>query len=227
MVITNEFFKKSGERFIEYLEAPLEAIREYLLAEERYLINNIDPGTRAFEVGCGSGRIMKILADICEHVTGIDNSEYLLKIAEENLKDIGNTTLYDPMDIGDVDKIIEKYDIITLMDNTFGNITGREKQINILKKLKPLLNENGRIIISVYSDSEETKKAQEDSYKRVGLTGIKHHGNYTYTNEGLTSERFTKETLESILKEANLIAEIEELTQISYICEAKIIRRVQ
>jgi len=222
MVITKGFFIDSGEYFIEYLEDHPEEIEKYFRAEKRYLINNIDPGTTALEVGCGSGRIVETLAEICEHVTGIDNSEYLLKRAED--LNIDNATLY-LMDIEEVDKISEKYDVITLMDNTLGNITGKDEQISLLRKLEQLLNENGRIIISAYS--ENAKKAQENSYKRVGLTGIKHEGNYTYTNEGLTSERFTKETLESILKEANLIAKVEELTPISYICEAKIISAAQ
>lgn len=226
MVITTGFYIDSEEYFIDYLKNHPEEIEKFFRAEERYLINNIDSDTTAFEVGCGSGRIMKILADICEQVYGIDNSESLLKIAEEYLEDTDNTSL-SLMDIEEVDKISEKYDVITLMDNTLGNITGRDKQVRLLEKLTPLLNENGRIIISVYSDTEDTKRVQEESYERVGLTGIKHEGNYTYTNEGLTSERFTETSLQSILKEANLEAEVQELTQISYICEAKISQRAQ
>ena len=225
MVITTDSFD-FAKYFTKHLGYHPEEIEKYFMAEKRYLIDNIDTGTKALEVGCGSGRIMNILADICEHVTGIDNSEYLLEKAKD--LNIDNATLY-LMDIEEVDKISEKYDIITLMDNTFGNIIGEDEQINLLRKLKELLNENGRIIISVYSDSEETKKVQEVSYETIGLR-VKDKGedtHTTYTEEGLVSKRFTEEELLFILKEANLVAEIEELTPISYICEAKIISAAQ
>ncbi|MEA3343662.1 MAG: class I SAM-dependent methyltransferase [archaeon] len=227
MVITNRFYIDFAKSFTEYLEHHPREIEEYFNAEKYHLGKKIDSGKTALEFGCGSGRIMEILAEKCKHVTGIDNSEPLLKIAKENLKYIDNATFYDPMEVEELDKISEKYDIITLMDNTLGNITGRDKQVRLLEKLKPLLNENGRIIISVYSDTEDTKRVQEESYEIVGLTGIKHEGNYTYTNEGLTSERFSEKSIKSLLTEVGLKAEIEELTDISYICEAKIISAAQ
>lgn len=67
--------------------------------------------------------------------------------------------------------------------------------IKVFKSAYEMLYPNGEIFLgSVYIDTDENRKRQEEFYKKCGMTVItSENDEYTATKEGFWSERFTKE----------------------------------
>lgn len=72
-----EFFA-TGVRYVEDL---LKTVREHL--EPAF------QSTRALDFGCGVGRLVIPLAGVCTSVVGVDVSESMLAVAEENCREMG------------------------------------------------------------------------------------------------------------------------------------------
>ena len=217
MVTNKSFYNESGKYFIKYLRNKPQEIKDYLKAEELFLKENILSSDSGLEIGCGTGRILKILAEKCKTVVGIDFNAQFVELAKKNVQKWNHVAVYND-NIQNFKYLNRQFDCITIMDNTLGNISGTENKIRALKSIKNHLNETGQMFVSVYS--KNAKQAQENSYQRIGLTGIMHEGNITHTNEGLSSERFSKKYIEYIMKSAGLIPNVSKLTPISYICNA-------
>jgi SAM-dependent methyltransferase len=76
---TEEEFDSSGRDSLAYI---LHDIEEYLT-----------PGMTALEIGCGAGRLLKPLAARFRHVTGVDISPEMVRIARARLAAIPNASL--------------------------------------------------------------------------------------------------------------------------------------
>jgi ubiquinone/menaquinone biosynthesis C-methylase UbiE len=103
------------------------------------------------------------------------------------------------------------------LGNTFGNF-GKNKY-KILREMKRVAKNNGKIILSVYSEKALPERIK--GYKKVGvkIKKITKEGT-VYTKEGFILEQFSKRKIKEIFKKAGLNAKITELNQISYICKA-------
>jgi ubiquinone/menaquinone biosynthesis C-methylase UbiE len=84
------------------------------------------------------------------------------------------------------------FDYVLCLGNTFGNF-GKNKY-KILREMKRVTKNNGKIILSVYSEKALPERIK--GYKKVGVK------------------------IKKIFKKAGLNAKIIELNPISYICEA-------
>jgi ubiquinone/menaquinone biosynthesis C-methylase UbiE len=99
-------------------------------------------GNRAIDFGCGTGRSTRFLKQLGFEVTGIDISEDLLTHARE--MDPGGE--YIAMTNGQFSQLPSgNYDLIQSVF-TFDNIPGWETRITILKSLRELLCNTGKII---------------------------------------------------------------------------------
>lgn len=67
--------------------------------------------------------------------------------------------------------------------------------IKVFRAAYGMLDSNGKIFLgSIYVDTDENRKRQEDFYKKCGMTVItSKNDEFTATKEGFWSERFTKE----------------------------------
>jgi SAM-dependent methyltransferase len=52
----------------------------------------LDPGDEVVEIGCGVGRLTRVLATRSKHVTALDISSEMLEVARENLREVDNVT---------------------------------------------------------------------------------------------------------------------------------------
>ncbi len=121
-----------------------------------YTIRIIDPIIKKFQktnikvldVGCGTGSIDLYLAKHGCTVSGIDISAKAIKIAKSNTKkfNLGNKVKFILGDIQQM-KIKETYDLI-ICSEIIEHIKNEKK---VLLKIKKMLNENGRLVISVPS----------------------------------------------------------------------------
>lgn len=184
--------------------------------ENLYLRKIITNGSVVLDVGCGTGRNIKEIVDITGRVIGIDNDEIFFKKAQKNLLEFKNVEVF----LEDVQKMHFKsniFDYVICMGATFGNF-GFNK-IKILKEMKRVTKNGGKIIVSVYS--EEALSERLKVYKKIGLPLKKiNKDGKIVTSEGIISEQFSKEKLKNIFNKTGLDVKITKLGSIAYLCEA-------
>jgi len=141
-------------------------------------------GTRSLDFGCGTGRSTRFLRELGFHVTGVDVSEDMLRIARST-DPSGDYRLvpgdnFDTLEVGAFDLILAAF--------TFDNIPGAMKT-RILSDLKKLLAPNGIIVCMVSSpeiythewasfttrDFPENAAARSGDVVRIIVTDHKDH----------------------------------------------------
>lgn len=193
-----------------------EKLKQYMKAEDIFLLDNIKEKTKLLDIGCGEGRHLKLLVSKCSNLFGIDYSKTMVEKAIQNTTTFPNINVIN-QDIKNSDFNENSFDYIICMFNTFGNMDYETQKI-LLKKVEKFLKPEGRFILSIYS--ENAKDIQAEFYKNIGLFVEKADENFVYTNKFI-SERFSKERLKEIIeKNSNLkISKIISLNEISYLIE--------
>jgi len=210
-----DFFSESFfELWLEKAVPKIPELREYLELEEAYLVGNIKPNSAVLDIGCGFGRHLELLLSFSDLVVGIDKSLYMLDKAATRIR--ARNLCLATQHARKLDIIDDAFDYVICMTNTFGNFGGYQKEA--LGEMKRVCKNDGRIIVSVYSqDSVEPRRR---SYEEVGLKDIRIEGNAITTEEGLFSECFTRDRLEKMFQASGLESNIYRLNSVSYLCKA-------
>jgi SAM-dependent methyltransferase len=100
-------------------------------------------GRRALDFGCGAGRSTRFLKRLDYEVIGIDISLRMIELARQ--ADPGGR--YDLVDNGDFSGLEgERFDLV-FSAFAFDNIPGRDHRGELLRSLKGLLRERGRLVL--------------------------------------------------------------------------------
>lgn len=180
------------------------------------------------DIGIGNARIAKHLSGIPEmwnkiySYDGTDNSKSCVALSiqiAQDLKIEDKLTVYN-LDAVNLNQLKKKYDLIITTWFTAGNfypenfsfdtyatsnmkldLSKNEKFEIIFSKAYNLLSTEGEILIGAcYIDNETTRKKQEQSYKKMGMTIITDASDsFTATEERFWSQRFTKRKIFSYL----------------------------
>ncbi len=118
------------------------------------LLQNED---KVLELGCGTGRLTRLLAASCRHITGVDRSVEMLEIADRNTL---NNITYKQMDMLALSFSIP-FDVIIIPYNTINLLGERDKIERCLKLCRKHLKDTGRLAIQVYHPDIATKKTKE------------------------------------------------------------------
>jgi len=195
------------------VDSPKE-IQDFLIGEIEF-IKNLSKTGKILEVGCGYGRLLKILSEKAEEVIGVDFSKQLLEKAKENLEGFSNVKLQE-MDAQNLLFANNSFNYVVCLDNTFGNMPGIEDKV--ISEMKRVVKKGGKVIISVFSDL--AKGVQLENYSRIGLLGIKDTGNAVVTDNGFYSRRFSKKELEDLFESAGLKPTISSVCPVNYLALA-------
>jgi len=169
------------------------------------------------DVGCGTGRALKVLAKDCKRVVAIDKEQGMVNLAKKKSKNLKNVEVY-RQNAKKMKFKNNSFDAIVCIGNTFGNITKDKKAV--LLEMKRVCKKKGKIIISVYN--EKALKSRLESYKKDWLTQYKvTKTGAVYSKEGLISEQFTKKKLNKLFQKAKLKCKIIDFNPISYLCVCK------
>ena len=166
--------KKTVKKFYETFDfekmidsqAP-KLIQEFLDGEIKFISEYIKPDSSILEIGCGYGRLLKILSKKSKQLVGIDFSKRMVELSKQNLKEEQNVSIQ----LMEADKLTFKndfFDYVVCLDNSFGNMPKIE--LDVLKEMKRVCKKGGEIILSVFS--ENAKDVQIENYERIGLTEI-------------------------------------------------------
>ena len=185
-----------AEWWKRYLKICPPLIRDWVQKETQWLLQNIKRNSVVLDVGCGWGKDLKAIAKIVKKGVGIDRDSEIIKEAKRNLAKFKNVEVFleDALKMHFEDNT---FDYVFCLGNTFGNF-GRNKY-KILREMKRVAKNNGKIIISVYS--EKALPVRMEGYVKVGwqIKKITKDGT-VYTKDGIVSEQSSKRKLKEFLK---------------------------
>lgn len=161
--------------------------------DAEFYLSYIDSHHTVLELGCGSGRLTRLLAGRCQHVTGVDISEEMLKYAGYHSCD--NIT-YIHADILTL-ALKRTFDIIIIPYNTL-NMLGSESGVKqCLHICQQHLQESGKLLFEVYHPD---KKILEAGDSRIFQFSVLKRAN---------GDTLIKETLKSYNKDEACLSLIE------------------
>lgn len=198
------------------IQSPSAAYKELFYKEDEYLHKHINKNSKVLDIGCGDGRSILSILDITQNITGIDNDPKAIEDARVRLKDYP-TVVFAEADAKNMPFSDKSFDCAVLMMTLVNFADGKEKA---LAEMKRVIKDNGKIIISVYSD-----KALEERlsmYKVVGVPIKEVSAGYVTFDESVgahTSEQFSKEQLEKMVEKVGLkMVDCEGIRNLAYIC---------
>ena len=119
--------------------------------EEYFLTKYMNNKGKVLNIGCGAGREAIALTKLGFEVTGIDISEHMIKTAKEESESYNLNINFDVCSVMDIDKYeSSKFDYIIFTRALYSYIPGQYLRIEVLKKAKELLKDNGFLTISGY-----------------------------------------------------------------------------
>jgi|WetSurMetagenome_2_1015567.scaffolds.fasta_scaffold01302_11 SAM-dependent methyltransferase len=157
---TARYFSKTSLEFDNYYNTdPAFQERFYIITD---LLNKYKDNYKiAYDIGCGSGVFSFYMANLNKNVLGVDFSESMIEICNNNNVDFDNLKFICKQVPFSINEEIGKADLIlasSLLEYIFDiNLT-----IDFFKKL---LNDNGLVIISIPNSFSVYRKFEKISYK--------------------------------------------------------------
>ncbi|MCX6755433.1 MAG: class I SAM-dependent methyltransferase [Candidatus Nomurabacteria bacterium] len=202
--------------WMRIIENPSPIYKELFKQEKIYLTSKILPNVNVLDVGCGDGRIIKIITENTKNIVGIDNDPIAIKNARNQLIEFPSTKLVEGDGLN-MPFVNESFDIIVFMMTlvNFGN-----NKISVLKEINRVLKRDGILLLSVYS--EDAYETRLKMYTEIGLP-IKNYENGKFVFNAMasaeTSQQFSIEELSSLVKEGGFkITDTYKIDKIAYIC---------
>lgn len=113
--------------FEKFVSNPPKSYQKFLDGEINFLKKHILPRKTILEVGCGYGRLIKLLSERSKQIVGIDFSKFELKKGNKKLNLRNNTKLVF-MNAKKMSFKDNLFDYVICFENTFGNMPGIESQ---------------------------------------------------------------------------------------------------
>jgi D-alanine-D-alanine ligase len=110
----------------------------------------LEPGDRVLDLCCGQGRhVLELARRGFRHVTGIDRSRYLIRLARKRAKALNLSVQFHEGDarrfrVGD-----SVFDCVALLGNSFGYFEREEEDLSVLEAVKRALRSNGTLVMDV------------------------------------------------------------------------------
>lgn len=213
--------KPQNKNNIDYweklLEKPSKSYLQLFKQERNYLRKNITSNQKVLDIGCGDGRNILSIADITETITGVDIDPKAVEDTKQN------TVQYSKIKImrGNVTRLPfrDKSFDVAIFSMTLVNLD--DKKVKALSEMKRIIKNEGKIIISVYS--ENALRERKKMYEQVKVP-IKSewNGKFTFEIEGFVSEQFSINEITQMTEPISLkIVDCEEVKNLAYIFTLK------
>ena len=135
---TYKHFSQFYDSYTEGFNSDI-SIYKYLIKDHKHII----------EVGCGTGRVLKELANDNIFLTGVDVSMEMLEIAKDKLKYLtGNNSIKIFEHDFSIDYIKHKYDICLVTWFTFNYIS--KNSVTFLKNIRKSLHKGSLIVLDMF-----------------------------------------------------------------------------
>jgi len=140
---------------------------------KRYVVK----GKKAIDLGCGTGRLTKIVFDHQMDVTGIDLDAEMIRFASKsypNIKFIEQSM---------VDALEDHYHLITCFGNTLPHLN-QDNLLIFLKKVKEKLDPKGYLIIEMLN-YDKIMKEKPSHLKPINIGDIRFSRLYEYFHDSI------------------------------------------
>lgn len=155
----------------------------------------LQPGDRVLELGCGNGRITRLLAPFCRRITGIDISGAMIRQAKSATSATPNTQtniFFEQKDMLDF-FFSSAFDVILIPYNTLNLLTNEGNVLKCLRLCREHLVENGHLGMQLYHPdssilfTNESQKIFQFAIMKDGFGGqviketLKHYHSQSFT----------------------------------------------
>jgi tRNA (uracil-5-)-methyltransferase TRM9 len=120
------------------------------------LLKGVEAGERVLDVGCGNGRLLKILAEREVKYAGVDQSEALVGICRDKYPEY-KFEAGDILNLGELPEYDFDYVFCVAV---LHHLPGRDMRLQALKQLKNKVKKNGRIVLTVWNMWPQKKYRQ-------------------------------------------------------------------
>jgi 2-polyprenyl-3-methyl-5-hydroxy-6-metoxy-1,4-benzoquinol methylase len=111
------------------------------------MLKKVENGARVLDVGCGNGRLLKILAEQQVKYVGVDQSESLIKICQEKYPEY-KFAVEDILNLGN----LSDYDFdYVFCIAVLHHLPSADLRLQALKQLKNKIKANGKIVLTVWN----------------------------------------------------------------------------
>ena len=196
---------KTIDYWEKLIQNPPENFKNDLVKEEKFLKNNLSKKDVVLDIGCGTGRTMKILNGLCKEIIGVDNDIEAIKRCKENIKMLTNVKII----LEDAEKMNFSdnfFDKIIISGTTFGNFG--DTWDKILFEIKRVLKPEGVFLFSIYNENALKNRLKVYERYNKGEFTIEKKGKVVFT-KGFVSEQFSEKEIRKILEKTGF--EIEEI----------------
>lgn len=140
-----------------------------------FYLERVTGKSSVLEVGCGTGRISIPVSKVCGELVGIDASIPMLLELRKKLHDVSDDIPNIQLVAMDASAIVlqKKFDYIFFGFSSVNYLTHPEQVKYFLLSLKPLLNDDGRILLDAFIPKSVTRFATSwmEDYVRTLPTG--------------------------------------------------------
>jgi len=179
-------------------------IRAFMRAEIELLFEFIERGTRIIDIGCGTGRHLKMLSDRLRLGVGVDYDHRSIADAQRHAGAPGLHFI-----TGDATAIPVRatFDFAICTTNTLGTMKDKEGVLGEMRRLAP---QPGTRLVSVYS--ARSVSPRREWYRRLGHVVVHQSAESLETDGGFRSEHFSKVRIRQLIGDCI----IRPLTEIGY-----------
>jgi ubiquinone/menaquinone biosynthesis C-methylase UbiE len=203
-------------------QGPTPIFKKMFKSQDVYILEHVKNGERVLDIGCGYGRNIQTLLKVTDKITGLDNDEQAIKETKQVMASNPGVKLF-LADAALLPFAENSFDVVVLFD-ILQNLV--ENKVKTLQEVNRVLADDGKILISVYS--EDALENRLKLYKKIGCPIVKIEGGKVIFDESVganISEQFSREELDELAKKAGLkITDCKKIDSIAYLCELKKIK---
>lgn len=209
--------KRLADILFDQLIEHLPGFGQYIEAEIREVRSRLKPGSDVYNIGCGGGREILAIADLCGRIVGIDRDPREIDAAQKRVGHLPNVELI-AGNVADQHFADASFDAIVLLWNTFGLLA--HEPAAFLADARRMLRPGGKILISVYH--ADAAEARVDAYMKSGAERVRaENGNVIFGKDN-TSAGFTPKTVAAPFRDAGFTVEIVPAGTIGLFLEAQL-----
>lgn len=128
----------------------------------------IKEGDSVLDLCCGQGRhSLELARRGYYHVTGIDRSRYLIRLARKRAKSLGLPVTFSESDARHFRLPESSRDCVILMGNSFGYFERQEDDLAVLNAVKKVLKSEGKIVLDIVDGTWMAKHFEPRSWEWI------------------------------------------------------------
>jgi ubiquinone/menaquinone biosynthesis C-methylase UbiE len=146
-------------------------------------------GGPILELGCGTGRLLRPLAQAGFSVTGVDNSASMIEVARKRTENEASQIGLIQGDMRDLSAFdSHSFRLVVIAVNSFLHLETRDDQLEALRQVRSVIHRDGLLVIDVFNPAPSTLARMDDHYAFDASWEL---------DSGCTVQRFSQRHLDS------------------------------